>query len=69
MLLALKRQAHHALVLERFAPDATEPEIADPVVQMAHQPFTRVGRALYAALAVRWLIRRSNRSDAADSNR
>ncbi len=47
-LLALKRQAHHAPVLERFAPDAPEPQTADPVVQMAHRLSTQAGRALYA---------------------
>lgn len=47
-LLALKRQAHHEPLLERFAPDAAEPQAADPVVQMAHRLSTQAGRALYA---------------------
>ncbi len=46
-LLALKRQSHHAPVLERFAPDGPEPQTADPVVQMAHRLGTQAGRALY----------------------
>ena len=47
-LLALKRESHHAPVLERFAPDAAQPQTADPVEQMAHRLGTQAGRALYS---------------------
>lgn len=47
-LLALKREAHHAPVLERFAPDVPPPQTTDPVVQMAHRLGTQAGRALYS---------------------
>jgi transposase len=47
-LLALKRQSHHTPVMERFAPDAPQPEAADPVMQMAHRLSTQPGRALYS---------------------
>ena len=47
-LLALKRQAHHTPVLERFALDEPEPQTTDPVVQMAHRLCTQAGRALYS---------------------
>jgi transposase len=47
-LLALKRQEHHTPVLERFAPDAAEPQTTDPVEQMAHRLGTKAGRALYS---------------------
>ncbi len=47
-LLALKRQAHHTPVLERFAPDAAEPQTTKPVEQMAHRLGTQAGRALYS---------------------
>ena len=46
-LMALKRESHHAPLLERFAPDAPEPETTDAVVQMAYQLGTQAGRALY----------------------
>ena len=46
-LLALKRESHHVPVLERFAPDAPEPQTTDPLVQMAHRLGTQAGRALY----------------------
>ena len=46
-LLAIKRESHHAPVLERFAPDAPEPQTSDPVVKMAHRLSTQAGRALY----------------------
>ncbi|MDT4842604.1 IS1182 family transposase [Cupriavidus necator] len=48
LLLALKRESHHAPMLERFAPDAPEPQTTDPVVQMAHRLGTQAGRALYS---------------------
>jgi hypothetical protein len=47
-LQALKRESHHAPLLERFAPDEPEPQTTDPVVQMAHHLRTQAGRALYA---------------------
>lgn len=47
-LLAMKREAHHLPVFERFAPDTPAPETDDPVVRMAHRLKTRAGRALYA---------------------
>lgn len=47
-LLALKRQAHHTPVLERFAPDEVEPRTTDPVQRMAHRLCTQAGRALYS---------------------
>jgi hypothetical protein len=46
-LLAIKREAHHLPVMERFAPDAPQPETSDPLARMAHQLGTQVGRALY----------------------
>ena len=46
-LLALRRESHHQPVLERFAPDAPEPETTDPLMRMAHQLGTQAGRALY----------------------
>jgi transposase len=46
-LLALGRQSHHMPVLERFAPDAPEPQTRDALVQMAHHLGTQAGRALY----------------------
>ena len=47
-LFALKRELHHAPVMERFAPDAPEPQTTDPFVQMAHRLGTQAGRALYS---------------------
>ncbi|WP_455289970.1 transposase, partial [Cupriavidus necator] len=46
-LLALRRESHHAPVLERFASDVPQPQTTDPVVQMAHRLGTQAGRALY----------------------
>lgn len=46
-LLAIKRESHHLSVMQRFAPDAPEPQTADPLVRMAHQLGTQGGRALY----------------------
>jgi len=46
-LLAIKRESHHLPVLERFVPDAPEPETTDPVVRMVHHLGTQAGRALY----------------------
>lgn len=47
-LFALKRESHHTPVMERFAPDAPEPQTMDPLVQMAHRLGTQAGRALYS---------------------
>ena len=47
-LLALKRQEHHEPVMQRFAPDASEPQSQEPLTQMAHRLATQAGRALYA---------------------
>jgi len=47
-LLALKRQEHHEPVMQRFAPDASEPQSQEPFTQMAHRLATKAGRALYA---------------------
>ncbi len=46
-MLAMKRQTHHLPVLERFAPDAPEPDSDDSVLKMAHQLGTKAGRVLY----------------------
>jgi transposase len=46
-LLALKRQEHHEPLMQRFAPDAPEPQTTHPLVQMAHRLGTQAGRALY----------------------
>lgn len=46
-LLAMGRDSHHLPVLERFAPDAPEPQSQDPVLKMAHRLKTKAGRALY----------------------
>lgn len=46
-LLALRREVHHLPVLERFAPDAPEPETTGPLTRMAHQLGTQAGKALY----------------------
>lgn len=47
-LLAMKRDAHHLPVFERFAADPPAPTGDDPVEQMAHRLKTKAGRALYA---------------------
>jgi transposase len=46
-LLAMKREAHHMPVLERFAADAPAPETDDEVAKMAHRLSTKAGRTLY----------------------
>jgi hypothetical protein len=46
-LIALGREAHHLPLEQRFAPDAPEPETADPLVKMAWKLKTQKGRALY----------------------
>jgi len=47
-LLAIKREQHHQALLERFAPDAPQPQTAEPVEQMKHRLGTQAGRALYS---------------------
>ena len=46
-LVSMRRESHHIPVLERFAPDAPEPETDDLVVKMAHRLGSKKGRALY----------------------
>ena len=46
-MLSMKRQSHHAPVLERFAADTPAPETDDPVHKMNHRLNTKAGRALY----------------------
>ena len=46
-VLSMKRESHHMAVLQRFAPDAPEPETNDPVVRVASRLGTQAGRALY----------------------
>jgi transposase len=46
-LIALGREAHHLPLEQRLAPDAPEPETADPLVKMAWKLKTQKGRALY----------------------
>lgn len=36
-LLAIKRQAHHAPLMERFAPDPKMPQMSDPLAQLSTQ--------------------------------
>lgn len=47
-LIAMKRDAHHASVLERFAPDPVEAPGDDPMLRLHHRLATREGKALYA---------------------
>lgn len=47
-LIAMKRDAHHASVLGRFAPDPAEPPGDDPMLRLHHRLATREGKALYA---------------------
>ena len=46
-LLSMRRESHHAPVLERFAADVPAPETDDPVLTMAHRLSTKAGRTLY----------------------
>ena len=46
-MLAMRREAHHMPVLDRFAADAPAPETDDPVLKMAYRLSTQAGRALY----------------------
>jgi transposase len=47
-LIAMKREAHHLPVLERFTEPAPLADDADAVAQMAHRLKTKKGRAEYA---------------------
>ncbi len=47
-LIAMKRDAHHAPLLERFAPDPDQPLGDDPILRLQHRPATREGKGLYA---------------------
>lgn len=47
-LIAMGRDRHHLPLAERLAPDAPEPETADPVVKMAWTLKTKAGKARYA---------------------
>lgn len=47
-LIAMKRDVHHASVLERFAPDPVEAPGDDPMLRLHHPLATREGKALYA---------------------
>ena len=46
-LIALGREAHHLPLEQRLAPDAPEPESADPLVNMTWKLKTQRGRSLY----------------------
>ena len=46
-LIAIRRDAHHLPLMERFADDPAPPASPDPVVRMTHQLKTKVGRSLY----------------------
>lgn len=46
-LIAIRRDAHHLPLMERFADDPAPPASTDPIVRMTHQLKTRAGRALY----------------------
>jgi hypothetical protein len=47
-LIAMGREGHHVPLAERLAPDAPEPETADPVEKMAWYLKTKEGKARYA---------------------
>jgi hypothetical protein len=47
-VIAMKRDAHHASLCERFAPDPAEPPGDDPMLRLHHRLATREGKALYA---------------------
>jgi transposase len=47
-LIAMGRDSHHVPLAERLAPDAPEPETADPVKKMAWKLKTKEGKARYA---------------------
>lgn len=46
-LIAIRRDAHHLPLMERFADDPAPPASLDPVVRMTYQLKTKAGRALY----------------------
>ena len=47
-LIAMGRDSHHVPLAERLAPDAPEPDTADPVEKMAWKLKTKQGKARYA---------------------
>ena len=46
-LLAIKREAHHEPLMERFAPDPDAPQTMDAVANMVHRLSTQAGKSLY----------------------
>lgn len=46
-LLAVKREVHHLPVIQRFAPNAPQPQTTEPLASMAHRLSTQAGKALY----------------------
>ncbi|MBP7622073.1 MAG: IS1182 family transposase [Gemmatimonadales bacterium] len=46
-VIAMKRDAHHPSVLERFAPGPSEPPGDDPMLRLHHRLATPEGKALY----------------------
>jgi transposase len=46
-LMAIRRDAHHLPLMERFADDPAPPASPDPIIRMAHQLKTKGGRSLY----------------------
>lgn len=47
-LIAMKRDAHHPSILERFVPGPKEPPGDDPMLRLHHRLATPEGKALYA---------------------
>ena len=47
-VIAMKRDAHHPSVLERFAPGPSEPPGDDPMLRLHHRLATPEGKAMYA---------------------
>ena len=46
-LIAIRRDAHHRPLMERFAADPAPPDSTDPLIRMTHRLKTKAGRALY----------------------
>lgn len=46
-LLAIKREAHHEPLMERFAHDSSVPQMSEPVANMVHRLSTQAGKGLY----------------------
>ena len=46
-LMAIRRDAHHLPLMERFADDPAPPASPDPIIRMTHQLKTKAGRSLY----------------------